>query len=384
MITINLKEVSTLKNKNFNNNIKVIPTKTLNQLEQLVLPISNRDTAFKNICDFLGYLNNQYNKTNKTILPISKDVFVKYFNNKKYTEYKTLFESLNIITRVPYEDGTFYSKDNGLSLQYRIHNSYLKADDFSLLIFKKSRNNTTKVNIQCDINNIMLDTVVKEDLDYKRVFEEEIKYHLENNTTNFSLFIRLTRALSLNRERYIKYGKTVNRIFHSFSNLSKVTRKCFNTKFYEVDLVNAQPMLLALYLNKNNISYESEYREVCEEGKFYELFEGLLNTRDEIKVECYSSLFFDFKENSNINKRFKELFPLLWKVLKDIKKSKVTLASILQNLEADIFNNIEVKSSSKYYTLFDAVYFNSVNDKEYIEKQILSYGNKHNLKFKIK
>ena len=384
MITINLKEVSTLKNKNFNNNIKVIPTKTLNQLEQLVLPISNRDTAFKNICDFLGYLNNQYNKTNKTILPISKDVFVKYFNNKKYTEYKTLFESLNIITRVPYEDGTFYSKDNGLSLQYRIHNSYLKADDFSLLIFKKSRNNTTKVNIQCDINNIMLDTVVKEDLDYKRVFEEEIKYHLENNTTNFSLFIRLTRALSLNRERYIKYGKTVNRIFHSFSNLSKVTRKCFNTKFYEVDLVNAQPMLLALYLNKNNISYESEYREVCEEGKFYELFEGLLNTRDEIKVECYSSLFFDFKENSNINKRFKELFPLLWKVLKDIKKSKVTLASILQNLEADIFNNIEVKSSSKYYTLFDAVYFNSVNDKEYIEKQILSYGNKHNLKFKTK
>lgn len=386
MIKINLKDVITLKNKEFDSNIKIIPTYLIEELEKMDLPISNRNIAIKNICDFLTLLNTRYNEYGSSVIPIDKDVFIRFFNNRLYTEYKNILDDLKVITKVPYEDGSFYSKDEGKSLQYRIHNKYLLTDDYTLLFFKRGRNIKKNIRIECNVNSIMLDTILNEELDYKRVFKEELDYHRDNNTSKFSLYIRISRALSMNNDRYIKQGNNVDRIFHSFSNLSKVTRKCFYTEFFEVDLVNAQPMLLALHLNKEDIKYEDSYRLICEEGRFYELFfEGDNDKlRDEIKVQCYSSIFFDFKENMEVNKKFKVLFPMLWEYLKSIKKNKITMASILQNEEANIFNNIKVRNSSKFYTLFDAVMFNNIKDKGYIKSQIEDYGLKYNLKLKVK
>ena len=39
-----------------------------------------------------------------------------------------ILSDLDIITRVPYQDGTFYVKGN-LNCQYRIHNEYLTEED---------------------------------------------------------------------------------------------------------------------------------------------------------------------------------------------------------------------------------------------------------------
>lgn len=384
MIQVNIKNLSSLTNKSFKRDIQIIPTNIINQLNEMELPISNKEKAIKNISNFLSFLNSQYQKYNTTLLPIDVFIFIKFFNNRLYKQYRDILQELNIISPVPYENGTFYSREEGLSMQYRIHNSYLKADDFTLLFFKKGRNVKRDIKIECNVNNVMLNTILNTDLDYKKVFDEEIKYHKENNTSNFSLYIRLSRALSIDNTRYIKQGSKVDRIFHSFSNLSKVTRKCFDTEFFELDMVNAQPMLLAVKMRKEKIEIEEEYIKICEEGMFYELFENVLVNRDDIKTECYSSIFFDFKENRDVNKKFRELFPKIWNYLKFIKNNKIKMASLLQNEEAEIFNNIKVRHSSKFFTLFDAVVFNNVKDEEYISKQILDYGKKYGIKFKLK
>jgi hypothetical protein len=150
-------------------------------------------------------------------------------------------------------------------------------------------------------------------------------------------------------------------------------------------------MLLTYYLKSNSIEFESEYQTVCEEGKFYELFYDLYSDikfedelRKTVKVATYESLFFNFNESRRINKRFKELYPLVWKALKELNEKGITLASVLQNIEAKIFNNIDVKYSKKYFTLFDAIYFNDKRDITRIEKQFEKVGKQYNIKFNLK
>ncbi len=381
MKEIKLQDLAGLKKKDYNGVIKIIPTYLLDQLKQTTLPIKNIEIALSNICDFLVYINNLNASNGKSVFAIDAKVFERYFNHKAYPAYKELLKDLNVLTAVPYDNGTFYSKDDGLSLQYRIHNEYLQATDFTALIFKRKQKKD--ISILCKVDDVMASTIISEDLDYALVFEKEIAHHKENNTTLFSLYSRITRALSLTKERYIKKGTKVNRIYHSFSNLSKVTRKCFETYFYSIDLKNAQPMLLALYLKTSGIQFEQAYQDICEAGMFYEQFLHVMTSRDDIKTECYRTIFFDFKKNTEMNAALKELYPLVWQALKDLNSKGITLASILQNMEADLFNNINVTSSKKYYTLFDAIYFNNKKDKHVIEQQILKYGSDRGIKFSL-
>lgn len=396
MKTVKLEDISSLSKKDFKDTIKVIPTKILEQLQQIELPIKNREIAIINICDFLIYLNTQFDKFDTSLLVIPQNIFIKYFNSNKESKYKEILKQLNILTQVSYANGSGYDKDNGIAKQYRIHNDYLNQKEFSLLILE-NKLHIKLYNIETEMNDVMLDTILIEELDYEQVFLKEIAYHKLNETTNFSLFIRLSRALLITKERYAKKGKKVNRIFHSFSNLSKVTRKCFKTKYNNIDLVNSQPMLLVAYLMKNKIEFEKKYQTICEDGKFYELFYDLYcndiskldkneleQLRKLVKTKCYESLFFDFRENFKINKRFNELFPILWLHLKEIDKSNISLASILQNIEADIFNNLTIKYSTKMFTMFDAIYFNNKKDLLNLSNQIIKYGKQINVNFKIK
>jgi hypothetical protein len=372
--------------------LKVIPTYILEELKQIELPIKNFKIVVSNICDFLSYLNIQFDNYSTSLLPISSEIFERHFNNRLYPKYKEILKDLNVLTSVPYEDGRFYSKEDSLSLQYRIHNTYLDASDFTLLIFDKNKKDM-QLNIKFEGDRKFVNTIINESLDYAKVFKEEIEYNKKNNTSLFSLYIRLTKALSIQNERYLKMGDKSNRVYHSFSNLSRVTRKCFDTYFYNIDLKNSQPSMLALYMLMNNIPFDSQYQSDCENGLFYECFYDLRDVttftnkeahRTEIKRQIYKSIFFSFNERSLFNKRMKALYPMTWQVLKDMNQwTEITVASLLQNTEADIFNNLKIENSTKYYTLFDAVYYNNKKDTENIAKQILYYGIQRGIKFTL-
>jgi len=391
MKLIKLSDIKLTKSFNKNSNVKIISTQLLNSILSIELPIKNKEIFISNVVEFLDYLNEKMEHEYLTAFTISVDIFIKYFSRDKYKQYLQILKDFEILTNISHENGVWYDKDEGITKKYRVHNSYLNNTDFTLVIFEDKKTKI-KNDIKIKVDSKYEKTILTETLDYYEVFKNEIEYHKENNTTTFSLYSRLSRALSLNKKRYIKKGEKVDRIYHSFSNLSKVTRKCFKTKYSNIDLDNSQPTFLCVYLKINNIDFETYYQEVCENGKFYELFYDIYKKeftdekllRKKVKNVIYKSFLFDFVENRKVTKRLKELFPKVWQALKDLKqKQNETLASNLQNIEAKLFNNINVTYSTKYFTLFDAIYFNNKKDKLNIIKQIKNFGKECGIKFSL-
>lgn len=377
-----------LKKQNYNSDIKIIPTETFEKLLGVNFPIK-KEFAIKQVSEFLMYLNIliEENETYNELV-IEQEVFIKYFSRDTYVRFKEILKEIEVLTPIGKDiPGSYclYDYKNKIAKSYQVYSTYVKLDKYTLLFFDRKKETVKNIDFKCSLNEKMLNTLTNENLDYQQVFEKEIAYHIEMKTSTFSLVIRLSRALSINCSRWAKFGTKVKRIYHSFSNLSRVTRKCFETSFNCIDLKNAQPTLLLCYLVKMKLDFEQEYKTACESGQFYELFTTSLDmTRDAVKLECYSSIFFDFKIKSIVNRKFKTMFPKLWQILKDIDETKeISLASILQNTEAEIFNNLTVKHSSKFYTLFDAIYFNNIKDKTVIEKQLLKIQKKLGIKFTL-
>jgi predicted transcriptional regulator with HTH domain len=97
-------------------------------------------------------------------------------------------------------------------------------------------------------------------IDYPTYVNEEIKRYVENDPSDTdrarsleSIKVRFNSAFSLLEKRYIKEGKRSTRLYHSFSNLSRIARQYLRTpnhhQFYDSDIVNSQPSFLVAFLN---------------------------------------------------------------------------------------------------------------------------------------
>jgi len=337
------------------------------------LPIQNKRLAIKNILSFLTYIDTEIKIKDTTLLNISSSKLIEYFSRDTYKEYMNLLEELLILSDVPYSDGKFYTIDK-LSKQYRVHNSYINNNNLCMVILENDR---AKDKFICNINidQRFRTTIMNLDIDMKSAVISEIDYCRENNLTSNNLRIRLSRLFYTRMKRYIKKGTNVDRIYHSFTNVSKVSRRHLTTKMYNIDIVNSQPLMLISYLSKEGFDYDDNYKIDCENGSFYDNFITKDISRDDVKVQLYKSIFFSFNKNLVINKKFKELYPITWKSLSEIKDSNISLASRLQNLESELFNNLIPKKSKEYFTLFDAIYFNNINDIVTLNKNIHNFFN---------
>ena len=309
------------------------------------------------------------------------------------------------MSKVPYEDGSFYTaptkkvgnkwvteKDKkGMCSQFRIHNEYLNDNEQAVIILEDDRSTSEFCNQIEDLDPRYINTIKKLKVNITAAIADEIKYFIEGNITFNKLKIRISRIFNTIRKRYIKKGKKVDRIYHSFTNLSKISRKHLNINFKNIDIVNCQPTLLVAYLKQEGMDYDQQYQNDCENGLFYEQF-LFLDTRlisddekrNDIKPVIYSNIFFGFNNRSLTNKTFKELYPKTWDSLKEISNSDISLASRLQNLESGLFNNLIPKRSNFYFTLFDAIYFDNILDKNELEEKCYEYFNKLKIKIKIK
>lgn len=370
------------------------------------LPIKNRRIFLRNIFDFLMYIDIQIHQLDSTILPISVDILIEYFTRDRYKKYINILENLNIMTKVPYEDGSFYKAplekkdgiyiDNkikgGVCSQFRIHNEYLNKKDLAIIVLEDDRSKKLFENEIENLDKRYINTIKKLEIDIPKAIEAEIRYFYEKKLSIRTLRIRISRIFSTNRKRFIKKGDKVDRIYHSFTNVSRISRKYLNINMKDIDIVNCQPLLLVAELENNNMMYDEQYKSDCECGNFYERFIDInkpTNTSDEewrvpTKVNIYKSIFFGFNLQSKHNKRFKELYPLTWESLHQISKSNIHLASRLQNLESDLFNNLIPKKSKYYFTLFDAIYFDNILDRSELEKTIIDFFNQYKIKVKIK
>lgn len=380
-------------------NIYITGIKTISKIESVItFPIKNRKIAIKQILSFIKYveLSMSINKTD--LLEIEQSDIINHFNRNSYVDFLKLLNELNIFKAVPYPDGSYYNSGKTNSSQikikrYKFTDEY-KNDELCLVVINDKNN--IEYNIDGNYNKSFVKAIKETTIDIKSAILDEIKYQKSHN----SLRSRLNTIFNLYEKRYIRKGFNVDRVFHSLTNISKVSRKHLSVKglkYNNIDIINCQPLLLCYYLIKNNLKIDNDYIEDCQNGKLYERFiiEGVeykdeeyiiknnkivskkINiikidnnlTKDEyneirskIKVLLYKSIFFDFKPKTDIAKKFNEIYPDVYSTLNNLETNEMKMAARLQNIEAEIFNKLVPKKSKYFFTLFDAIYFTSIED----------------------
>ncbi len=356
-------------------NIYCCPVNLICKLLQLEsLPIKNKRIGVTNILDFLKWADTKIDKQKqsngkyKTSISIHWKEFETYFSRDRYLQYIELLKELEVMALVPYRDNQ-YSKIGERSNLYRLYNNYI-GDETCIVIAPNKCYGS--MNIEGKHNSKLINTIKSIDIDYRSAITAEIENHHSGKVDTNQLRMRLNKLFSLNGERFIKYGNKVNRVYHSLSNLSKISREFLHingVKFNNIDIRNCQPLLLCYYLIKNNLPIDADYITDCEAGSLYERFYKKTGNkakddqaREAVKEGLYKSIYFDFKSDHALNLQFANTYPQTYWSLSQIANNEETLASILQNSEAEIFNVLSPESSKYYFTLFDAIYFTSVLD----------------------
>ena len=338
-------------------------------------PIKNKNLAIKNVLRFLQYVDSIVG--DHTLVQISSRKIREFFSGAQYRRYIYVLAALEIISRVPYTDGKYFEVTKRYC-QYRLHDNYVH-DKIGLVIAQTvlpPRLETDKkypAKFEKTIQNM--------DCDFPGAVASEYQHYTENGMSANKLRIRLSKLFSINLKRTIKKGAKVDRLYHTFSNLSRISRKYLfigNEKFIEIDIKNCQPLLLCFLIKLNGLAFDDNYLSDCEKGIFYETFLPDIKMteaerkklRGEIKVKLYKGIFFAFQPRLIIAKDFKRYYPLTYQSLQLLHLTKTTLACQLQNLEASIFNTLKPKESKFYFTLFDAIYFTDKADIPILTKQI--------------
>jgi hypothetical protein len=354
----------------------------LNKLSKMKFPVRNRRIATVRILEFLTFLDVEMNMNDYgTLIQIPCKTMEKFFTRNHVVEYKQILKNLKIITGVPYPDGSFYKypdlgsqKDQGICMQYRVHKNYITPKHLGLVIFDRVRKPKIQpkvINEIPDLSNKYIKTMEMLKIDIPSAIKGEFEYFRITHQNLFRLKARISIVLRTERDRFIRKGENVDRIYHTFSNVSRISRKYLNIEFNNVDVKNCQPLLLVSYLKKNKMDLDQDYKQDCESSLFYDRFIGTQGLdKEAAKVRLYKVIFFGFNKRSIFNKKFKKLYPKTWQSLLDLKTKKVSLAAELQNLESSLFNFIIPPKSAHFFTLYDAIYFTNFDDIEHIIQKI--------------
>jgi hypothetical protein len=334
-------------------------------------------------------------------------------NYKRYLD--VLFELGILEKTVSAHTGKCYL--NGVhSSYYRLTDGYREGQSLTLVYREIDRRNVC-TSYEKQVPDKFKKAVNLSYIDYPTYVAQEIRRFVINDPADSdrarslaSIKLRFNSAFSLLEKRYIKEGVKSTRIYHSFSNLSRIARQYLRTpngyQYYEIDIVNSQPIFLVAYLN-GQYAIDQSYIDITENGKIYEQFIGVtgrvqrfykdqngkkkdkwedlhIHNRQEAKVEFFSAVLFHWKKKHPLNIKFKELFPLTWAVLNELHKEEGTLASKLQSFESEFIHGVAIEKSNYYFTLHDAIYYDNITEKKMIEKQIIEAFKKYGVKVKLK
>jgi len=197
----------TLDNKKITKYCYINDINLIGELLTMDLPITNKKLALRNIFDFLSYIDIRIEEDNTTLLPIHSSILIDYFSRDTYKKYIELFEELKIITKVPYDDGSFYKaplkKDNnkwlkdkgngGVCSQYRIHNSYIQKEELAIIILEDDRSKNIFTNTVDDIDERYINTIKILEVNIPKAIEAEIEHFENNDNSMISLRSRISR-----------------------------------------------------------------------------------------------------------------------------------------------------------------------------------------------
>lgn len=387
---ISKKEINNFKKAT---NSFIVSTTVFNELIAYKDYPINKKMAIINILEFLEFLDIRVKKSYDNKVKIPRSVFEKYFTSHHYKYYQKILKKLNVIKVTTHPDGTLYTfnyeKKEGPVLKpkckiYQVSFNYINTNTLSLVIPKQKTTVPKIKNELTWLDKRFVKTIKTVDIDLLGAFEDEIAEYRKGNIQFNQLKCRLHRILQLRRIRSIKKGTKVDRIYHSLTNISKISRKHLSLPFFFLDVKNCQPLLLCALMINDSHYFDQNYQLDCENAVFYDHFLSFGNgDKKEAKVLLYRHVFFGFKPHENINQRFKELYPDTWEYLYQVSKTDISLSSKLQNLESKLFNVLIPARSKYFFTLFDAIYFNNLTDAASLELNIKKFFTDLGLKVEV-
>ncbi len=202
-------------------------------------------------------------------------------------------------------------------------------------------------------------------------------HHYLNKIVNFEKRIRITSV--------DKNG----RIYHYITNFPRVMKKYLNLR-YQLDVHNSHPLIVNHYLMKyynissniifkilNNINYKidinnhKDCNNLCKElknnvlwkeevksipsdvllyiyttskGVFWDIMSDMTKVeRDDVKGKFFQEIFYGYNKNTRgkeFGKKFVELYPHVWKVLRILKKQDEGLPNTMMQHEAHMMKEI--------------------------------------------
>lgn len=404
-------------------------------LNTVDLPIE-RTKATKRILRFFRYIQATKQKDSTINIPVSCEFSAihnieRFFTRDTYKAYLKIFSDLGLFVEVLNDNNKLYTSINKNSKcetnqckKYLV--SELLDNELVVVYFDNYIKYTNSIDNQVKgLDRRYVKTIKTLKVNILDAYQAELGLLNTDQITNKKFISRINRLFNFPDEaRYIKYGDTVNRIYHNVSNLSSTQREHTNVKFNYVDIPNAQPLILLYLLKQNGFAYDRSYEEDCINANLYERFynrnyvvktkvkvkddngryiynkEGKLiwknavesytvsnlkADRDVIKEQLFRSIYFDFKPKSGFNQAFNEYYPTTWKSFNSLLEANknTTSANLLQNLEASIINPIQPTCSTHYYTLFDGIYYEDSNDTNSIITEIKSTFNNMGVDLKM-
>ena len=212
------------------------------------------------------------------------------------------------------------------------------------------------------------------------------------------------------KDWFFVVDKTAGRVHNNVTNLSKNFRPFLifnNQKLVEIDVKNAQPLLFNLLINRYLLRYtdysgnilpyvpqDSDirfYRELTENGKFYEYIMKLLGVKEErglFKVRFFSKVFYSKECENEERSRFKVAFPEVSEIISYYKKvNHKDLAIELQKIEAEIMIHSVVKRlmDKKIFvlTIHDSI-LTTQDNVELVKQVMMNEFKKYNLQPTLK
>lgn len=336
----------------------------------------------------------QYHSKYKDIIKLLKPIIL-FYEMPQFNEELNVKESCAIYTMRSYNDLTF------ITLK--------EENDFGVIDMNFDFDNLKGTPLD---NDSFINTLYKTKIDATSAVYAEYQFinsdeflNSSDSKDRYKVFMhRVNAILNFLSERKAGKAIKVDRVFSSFSSLSKIARKYLtmnNKPFIEIDIKNCQPLLLCILAKENRLDLDIDYVNDVKNGKFYErlmqeaknlnyvsesiydktlmvndYYEGHIlgkkkftkvitkyfNRREDVKVLCYNDIFFANKhKNTKLVKVFKSLYPKTYQTILTLAEGQ-TLAISMQNLEADLVLNII--PNSPYFTVHDAIYLTRTTEVE--------------------
>lgn len=191
--------------------------------------------------------------------------------------------------------------------------------------------------------------------------------HIDTNTLTLEEYLSLDRLIN---DLFCVEGITGKRIYNNFTNLPRKLRSLlrFNDQpLISFDLVNSQPIFLMQLVKdkiKNTTIATDRLIDKTAEGKFYEYFSSLIGIQlNNNNRDAFKKMFYQFLYGKSLTCKFsmalKNNHLEVYNVIEKFKQSKVSLASKLQKMEAEIIFEVVNKLDIPLLTVHDSLYFPS-------------------------